>query len=216
MLVPSLWVSLLCFHLVCVVCLKDPLKCTRCPWKKGPIAKGRAVQCLTLGRWFNSLSCHRLPIWPRARRFFALTEALMWLMVFRAPQQLVPCKCDQAGRIPEPGLWLPRFASVQSCRSFIPQRVLCCAFRVDVLIAGTTALYTAQKLGHWAGGRHHPVNITAVPVICMICALWRPQSHGLLCHRTGRCQLWGTADQGYSSLPVPSESAPVCCKPAVW
>lgn len=46
-----------------------------------------------------------------------------------------------------PLVCLSKFASVKSCRFFLPQCVLCFAFMVDVLITRTAVLYTTQKMG---------------------------------------------------------------------
>lgn len=76
--------------------------------------------------------------------------------------------------------------------------------------------FTQHKTGTLDWVMTAPCNITA---IILLWSVWSvlprgPQSHGLLCHRTGRCQLWGTADQGVQIFTCSSKSAPVCCKPA--
>lgn len=97
---------------------------------------------------------------------------------------------------------------------FLPQCVLCFAFTVGVLITRTAVLYPTQELELWTGWRHLLVNIPAVPVMCVIHVPWGPQNHGLPCHRWGDVSSGAMLTRGCRSLPVPGESAPVCCKSA--
>lgn len=176
--------------------------------KRGPIAKGKAVQCLTLGRWLIPYLTTDFPsdlVQGTSFSWQGSGEVLLWLMVFRAPQQLVPCKCDGSGGYQNLAFGL--CAKLQVLPT--PVCSLLCVHGRCADYKDYSSLYNTKAGAlNWmktAPCEHHSYNIA---VMCMIHAPlgtpepWAAVSQGWEMSALGQC------DQGYRFLPVPNKSAP--------
>lgn len=181
-----------------------------------PIAKEKAVQCFTLGRWFNSLSSH-------------LTLVKAFLSPARAVERLscgwwcsgLHSSWFHGNRIGQGGY--------QNLAFGLPFQVCLCE-KLQVLptpvcallcIHGRCADYKdCSSLHNTKDGALNWMKTPPCKHHSSSCNVYDPCSPGD--HRAKGCCVTGLVDvssgavltRGGRSLPVPGKSAPACCQPA--